>query len=279
MTNVETNKQVNKLFKAAGLVFAVFVPVSLIYSVFFFLNQGNTSNSKIVSGFTAFSKQLVAFFAKLPKEITFAKSDSKTTQVGELQAEDENLFSPFADKLGDLYGSAVRFTADSVGIDISLTPVGVNIEDKSLEAPVNSREGGWYKRGSKPGESGNMVINAHYDDSTGRAAAFWPLKNIKVGDTVVVEDSLGKGYEYKVTKYYYVGIDDPNRADVYKDPADGKSIVTLITCSGIWIPGEGTYNKRLVVVGELVEKTADSTESGTDSLNKSDNSDDIAFSI
>ncbi len=134
-------------------------------------------------------------------------------------------------------------------ITAKVNPVRIE-SDGSLETPKNWNEAGWYENGAMPGQTGNVLINAHYDDSLGRPAAFWQLKNIKIGDKVTLENEFGKVYTYEVTEFFYIDIRDPERLKIFND-IEGKSTVTLITCGGVWLPGESTYNKRLVVKGEL----------------------------
>jgi len=98
---------------------------------------------------------------------------------------------------------------------------------------------------------GRVIINGHYDDSSARPAAFWQLKNVAVGDKVSVTDKYSKTFVYQVSDVFFVSIQDPQRLDVLQSD-DSKSTITLITCGGVWLPGMSTYDKRLVVKGELV---------------------------
>lgn len=92
--------------------------------------------------------------------------------------------------------------------------------------------------------------DAHYDTNTGAPAAFWELKNVEVGDIVYVKDEKGKFYEYVITQSFFVDISDPNRLDVLSQDVEG-SLLTMITCGGVWLPSHGTYDSRLVVRAEL----------------------------
>jgi sortase A len=62
----------------------------------------------------------------------------------------------------------------------------------------------------------------------------------------LVKDSAGTTYEYRVTRQTVV---DPDNVRVM-EPEEGKSLVSLQTCTP---PG---YEQRLVVQGELVDKSA-----------------------
>jgi LPXTG-site transpeptidase (sortase) family protein len=81
-----------------------------------------------------------------------------------------------------------------------------------------------------------------------KPAAFWQLKNIKVDDKVLIEDRYGKLYTYSVTESFFVSINDPTRLQIF-DGNEDQSVLTLVTCGGVWLPGRATYDKRLVVKG------------------------------
>jgi sortase A len=71
---------------------------------------------------------------------------------------------------------------------------------------------------------------------------FWHLDKLKRGNKVVLEDAKGRRYEYEVFDKMVVG---PNAVAV-KKPVEGKSIVTLQTCT---LPN---YKDRVIVQAELV---------------------------
>ncbi len=157
--------------------------------------------------------------------------------------------SVFKDSLKPLYANPTRLFMNSVNVDFDIIEVGVE-EDGALEAPDDWNVGGWYYKSAKPGEVGNIIVNAHYDNNFGAPAALYELKNAQINDRVFLVDSLGKVYTYKITNLFYIDILDPERLKIF-DKVYDKSELTLITCGGVWIPGEG-YNKRLVVKSELV---------------------------
>lgn len=159
------------------------------------------------------------------------------------------IVSVFESKLKPVYSKATHVFVDSANVSADLIEVK-RLDDGSLEAPHDWKVGGWYDNGARPGENGNLIINGHYDDNYGRPASFWSLKNVKLGDKVVVQDDFGKEYTYRVTDVYYVGIDDPDRTKIYDNDKD-KAEITLITCGGVWVPGISNYNKRLIVKGGL----------------------------
>ena len=64
-------------------------------------------------------------------------------------------------------------------------------------------------------------------EGTGSRLVFYNLDKLKAGDTVVLEDSLGEPYEYRVSEVFVVEPD----ADWAVDPVRGRDMVTLQTCT------------------------------------------------
>ena len=152
--------------------------------------------------------------------------------------------------LKPIYTEPERLYSEDSRLDVELITVGVD-ESGMLLSPAIWTKGGWYEKGAKAGEPGNMIINAHYDTNYGQPAAFWELKNVKVDDKLTVLDRYGKSYTYIVNDSFLVDINDPNRLQIFES-TDNNSTMTLITCGGVWLPGQSTYNKRLVVKATLL---------------------------
>lgn len=189
-----------------------------------------------------FNKIHIPFFEKQKSKITIA---AETVVPAEKE-------SAFAQDLQPIFAVAEQLMIPNVKISMDLVEVGLD-NDHALATPKDWKQGGWYMYGARPGEAGNMIINAHYDDNYGRPAAFWQLKNISVDDKVLVLDRYGKSYTYSVKDSFLVSINDPDRLKYFDDAKDS-SVLTLVTCGGVWLPGQSTYDKRLVVRAELIEE-------------------------
>jgi LPXTG-site transpeptidase (sortase) family protein len=177
----------------------------------------------------------------LDRGTVLSKGSTETTEA----VSTKEKTSVFETELKPIYVEPVKLVIESASINIDLVPVGV-LEDGSLETPKKWSEGGWYNRGAKVPEAGNVIINAHYDDNYGRPAAFWNLNKVKVDDTLSVTDAIGRVYKYKVTDVFYIGISDPNRLSIFSSDKS-KNELTLITCGGVWDAIAHNYNRRLVV--------------------------------
>lgn len=205
--------------------------VFFLLSIFLFSNNFNLNNLVLKNRFNS-SFSLFNIFSKKTDPVKVEK------------------YSIFAEELHPIYGTPKKLLISSLDIKIPVIPVGVDANGY-LETPKDWNTAGWYQKGARPAENGNLLINAHYDNNLGNPAAFYRLKNIKLGDKVSVLDSYGKEYTYTVVNTYYIDINDPERSKVFEESEKDKPAMTLITCGGVWI-GD-TYNKRFVVNAELIQ--------------------------
>lgn len=92
---------------------------------------------------------------------------------------------------------------------------------------------------------GNVYLAGHRLGFPGTKShlLFWDLPRLKKGDPMVLTDSAGTRYEYRVFREMKVGPRDVHVAD----PVRGKSVVSLQTCT---LPD---YAERIIVQAELAE--------------------------
>jgi sortase A len=83
-------------------------------------------------------------------------------------------------------------------------------------------------------------------EGTNSYLVFYYLNELGEGDEILLEDSAGTTYTYRVIDQKVV---DPDNVEVM-EPEEGKSLVSLQTCT---LPD---YEQRLIVQGELVDKSA-----------------------
>jgi sortase A len=93
-------------------------------------------------------------------------------------------------------------------------------------------------------EGANTYIAGHRIGypNTGSYKVFYDLDLLAPGDEILVRDSDGGEYTYRVTSQVVVGPDDVE----VMNPVEGKNVVTLQTCT---LPD---YKDRIIVQGELV---------------------------
>jgi Sortase domain len=152
---------------------------------------------------------------------------------------------------------------------ISAPVLGVGINSKNvMDTPTGSandsvwRKVFWYRGGGIPGKASTATIAGHVDDVLGRPAIFASLGKLRPGDPIVVHDNrtgLDANFLVAETVTYTLQqtLDPAVLAQIYgpgpvagqgpQPSPDGFSHLTLITCTGHWVNGWGTYDHRLVV--------------------------------
>jgi sortase A len=103
-----------------------------------------------------------------------------------------------------------------------------------------SRGAGHIEDTPLPGQTGNIGIAGHRD------TVFRPLRNIKVGDPLVLTTPAGT-YQYKISKTLIVGPDD-----VYVLDPTAQPTLTLVTCYPFEFIGHAP--KRFIVQATLVPR-------------------------
>ena len=136
---------------------------------------------------------------------------------------------------------AVTAPIESVGTD----------ENGKMLLPQDVSVVGWFSPGFKPGEKGNAVISGHLDAATGEGAIFYNLKLIEPEDEIITVNQAGNENHFKVIQketYPY----DQVPIDVIFGKSEERRL-NLITCTGLWNPGENNYSHRMVITAVLSE--------------------------
>jgi sortase (surface protein transpeptidase) len=144
----------------------------------------------------------------------------------------------------------VRLSIPVIGVDAPIETVGVTTSgDLSVPTQDPWEDVGWYSSGTLPGELGSAVIDGHLDRPGGYPAVFWRLRNLHVGNEVMVIDRQGKTRRFRVTAIEYY---PPQYAPIQQifENQSGRYL-NLITCAGDWIPSQHQTSLRLVVYTTL----------------------------
>ena len=143
----------------------------------------------------------------------------------------------------------VHLAIPSLKISAAVQYLGVNSKG-ALGVPNNFTDVGWYAAGTIPGDRGSAVIDGHVDNGLALAGVFKHLASIAVGDDILVTDHDGTIVHFAVTGIQ--SFDYKNApVDMIFNERDG-SFLKLVTCGGTWVPGDRTYDQRLVVTAVLV---------------------------
>jgi LPXTG-site transpeptidase (sortase) family protein len=145
----------------------------------------------------------------------------------------------------------VRLIIPAISVNAPIESVGV-VTGGYLGVPTqNQWDGvGWYQAGPYPGDRGSAVIDGHLDRPGGLPAVFWNLRNLRVGDMVMVVDSTGKTLRFRVTDMESYSPQNAPTSKIFDDTSG--SYLNLITCAGTWIPSQHQTTLRLVVYTVLV---------------------------
>ena len=152
----------------------------------------------------------------------------------------------------------VRLSIPAIGVNAPIESVGVR-PDGAMETPGQHpwNDVAWYSAGPRPGERGSAVIAGHLDRPGGTPAVFWRLRDLHVGDIVLVVDAHGKTLRFHVTRMMYYPPQAAPVQDIFGNTAG--SFLNLTTCAGGWIPTQHQTTLRLVVYTSLVGQTPAAT--------------------
>jgi len=147
----------------------------------------------------------------------------------------------------------VRLIIPTIGINAPVEEVGTQANADLATSTQNPwQDVGWYDQGPQPGERGSAVMDGHLDRPGGFPAVFWRLRDVHVGDEVLVRNSLGETIRFRVTRIELFPPQDAPIQDIFGNW--GGTYLNLITCAGDWIPSQHQTNLRLVVYTSLVVK-------------------------
>ena len=144
----------------------------------------------------------------------------------------------------------VRLVISAIGVDASIESLGI-LANGNLATPVQHPwdDAGWYNLGPRPGTPGSAIIDGHLDRPGGYPAVFWRLRDLQVGDRVIVVDALGKSFSFHVINITFYPVQELPVQEIFGN--NQGLYLNLITCAGDWIPDQHQTNQRLVVYTAL----------------------------
>lgn len=144
----------------------------------------------------------------------------------------------------------VRLVINAIDLDRPTLSVGL---DKNAIPIVPKHDVGWYNLSARPGQGENIVLWGHvlrFRDAPRRPAPFARLKELEIGDSVVLYNAKGKAFNYKVTQKIWV---TPDQVE-YILPV-GYERVTMVSCIGDKVIKDGEVvemTHRLITIAEPV---------------------------
>jgi Sortase domain len=138
-----------------------------------------------------------------------------------------------------------RVRIRSVGIDVPVTPVGIDVRGGVLGVPLQISRTGWWRDGARPTDgSGVVLIAGHVDSAAAGRGAFFALGRARVGDRIALDTRGGGTPEYRVVsvKRY------PKEAlPTAVWSRKGRPRLVLVTCGGPFDRTTGHYRDNVVV--------------------------------
>jgi LPXTG-site transpeptidase (sortase) family protein len=134
----------------------------------------------------------------------------------------------------------------SIGLSVDVVPAALIERDGGLTWEVPAFKVGHAETTAGAGQLGNGVLLGHVT-SLRSGNVFQDLDHVQVGDTVRVFAEADR-FDYRVLSAAHVPRTDSTVLDQSDQP-----VVSLITCTGIWLPTIWDYTERLVVRAEFVD--------------------------
>ena len=137
-----------------------------------------------------------------------------------------------------------------LGINASVESVGLDSAGR-MDVPKKWANVAWYNLGYKVGYSGGAaVMSGHLDTSSGAPAVFYNIEKLNPGDEIIVTDTTGAKYKYRVVeKQVYPWDALPLQRIFGSAGTDG---LNLITCDGAWDRNARNYSQRMVIYSVLI---------------------------
>ncbi len=138
----------------------------------------------------------------------------------------------------------VRIVAPSISLNSPIQGVGVD-KTGAIDVPSGKTKNvGWYKYGTVPGNVGSAVLDAHI------FAAFSKLAFLKENEDIFVYMNSGQIFHFKVSAAKTYPLKNLTSSQLFI--SDGIEHMNLITCAGSLTKDRSTYDHRLIVYTNLV---------------------------
>jgi LPXTG-site transpeptidase (sortase) family protein len=138
-----------------------------------------------------------------------------------------------------------RLVIASIGLDTPVSEARRVEQDGVTSWEVPKFVAGHAEGSASAGETGNAILLGHVTSLT-LGNVFEHLHEVSVGDPVEVYTGVNR-YVYRAQEVQDIVRSNIAVLDPTPDPR-----LTLITCSGLWLPTIRDYDQRLIVRAELI---------------------------
>ncbi|MEU5665544.1 class F sortase [Streptomyces longwoodensis] len=145
-----------------------------------------------------------------------------------------------------------RLLLPRLDLSAAVDPVGV-ADDGTVVVPRDPRRVGWYRFSPRPGASGgSSVIVGHVDSDDRGLGVLVALAEVRAGDRASVERADGSRVDYRVVSRRTVAKEALAASGAFR--TEGPAVLTLVTCTGPYLPDQGGYRNNLVVTAVEASK-------------------------
>ena len=138
----------------------------------------------------------------------------------------------------------VSVRVDGLGIDVPVVSVGVEPGTGAMSVPPDGGVVGWYQYGPSPGETGSAVLAGHVDFD-GRPGAFFELRRVEPGATVVVRTADGAERNFVVQGRAQIAKAELPVSELFS--RTGPTALVLVTCGGSYDRATRSYAANVVI--------------------------------
>ncbi|MFZ1250240.1 MAG: class F sortase [Candidatus Microsaccharimonas sp.] len=139
---------------------------------------------------------------------------------------------------------------NKLGVNARVQNMGLN-SDKTIQAPKNIFDAGWYNASVKPGNQGAVFIDGHGSGVT-RYGLFGSLDKLTAGDKVSIERGDGEVFNYEVIHVETVSYSDVDMNKALKPYPGTDRGLNLMSCTGVWVKDQATLDQRVIVYTKQV---------------------------
>src|SRR5581483_1187940 len=161
------------------------------------------------------------------------------------------LTSPAGPTAPDPARAITHVRIDRIQLDADVVPARLVQVNGGTTWEVPSFKAGHAEYTAGAGESGKAILLGHLT-SLNAGNVFRNLGHAQPGDTILVSSGAGE-FAYRVVRVYIVDRTDLSPLAPATEPG-----LTMITCTGTWLPQLGEFAQRLIVRAELVAPPAGS---------------------
>lgn len=195
-------------------------------------------NLKQIAQLGLFFVIIVAFFGLTPVKETVTASTLPVTNLKTMPSKIQSLPIPAS------FGTPVEVIIPSINLDSKVLPVGTDKNGNMAVPSGSTKNVGWYKSGTPPGNVGTAVFDAHV------FAAFDNLNNLKTGADIYVINNQSQKLHFVVSDTQTYALDTLSASTLFGQNGNTREL-NLITCAGKLTPDKSTYDHRLIVFAKL----------------------------